>query len=108
MAGPTAATVARFLVLDARFPRSIHHCLHLAGRKLARVRSADAEARGHSLSRLRTLEAWVLDEARPHIEAGTLHDLLTRVVDDTQSIADEIGRELFGYPAGTGEPAPGP
>ena len=102
---PTAATVARFLVLDARFPRSIHHCLHLAGRKLARVRSADADLRGQSLSRLRTLESWVLDEARPHVEAGTLHLLLTRVVDETQAIAGEIGRELFGYPAADPTPS---
>jgi uncharacterized alpha-E superfamily protein len=95
----TAATVARFLVLDARFPRSVNHCLHLAGKKLARVRAADADLRGHSLTRLRALEAWVVDETRPHIEAGQLHRLLTHVVDETHSICEEIGRELFGYPA---------
>ena len=104
---PSAATVARFLVLDSRFPRSVNHCLHLAGKKLARVRAADADLRGRSLSRLRELESWVADEARAHIEAGTLHDLLTRVVDGTQAIAGEIGRELFGYPAETGTTAPG-
>lgn len=96
---PKASTVARFLVLDARFPRSVNHCLHVAGKKLARVRSADADLRGRSLTRLRALETWVVDEARPHIDGGRLHDLLTRVVDETHSICDEIGRELFGYPA---------
>jgi uncharacterized alpha-E superfamily protein len=96
---PRAATVARFLVLDARFPRSVNHCLHLAAKKLGRVRSADADLRGRSLTRLRALETWVVDEARPHIDTGRLHDLLTRVVDESQSICDEIGRELFGYPA---------
>jgi uncharacterized alpha-E superfamily protein len=90
--------VARFLVLDARFPRSVNHCLHLAAKKLARVRASDADLRGRSLSRLRALETWVVDEARPHLEAGRLHDLLTRVVDEAHSICDEIGRELFGYP----------
>jgi uncharacterized alpha-E superfamily protein len=104
---PSATTVARFLVLDSRFPRSVNHCLHIAARKLARVRAADADLRGHSLSRLRTLESWVVDEARPHVEAGTLHLLLTRVVDETQEICEEIGRELFGYPARTGTAAPG-
>jgi uncharacterized alpha-E superfamily protein len=103
----TAATVARFLVLDSRFPRSVNYCLHQAGRKLARVRSSDADLRGQSLTRLRTLEAWVVDEARPHIEAGRLHDLLTRVVDEAHSICDEIGRELFGYPAADASSAAG-
>ena len=79
----------------------------MAGRKLSRVRAADAELRGHSLSRLRELESWVVDEAKAHVEAGTLHLLLTRVVDETQAICEEIGRELFGYPAQTGETAPG-
>jgi uncharacterized alpha-E superfamily protein len=104
---PSAATVARFLVLDARFPRSVNHALHVAGKKLSRVRSHDAELRGQSLSRLRALEAWVVDEARPHIEEGRLHDLLTRVVDETHAVCEEIGRELFGYRAVDGAGAPG-
>jgi len=104
---PRSATVARFLVLDARFPRSVNHCLHQAAKKLGRVRSADADLRGQSLSRLRELEGWVVDEARPHIDAGRLHVLLTRVVDETQSICDEIGRELFGYPPADGAGATG-
>jgi hypothetical protein len=49
--------------------------------------------------RLRALGSWVLDEAGPHIDGGALHALLTRVVDESQSICDEIGRELFGYAA---------
>ena len=104
---PKGTTVARFLVLDAKFPRSVNHCLHLAGKKLARVRSQDADLRGRSLTRLRELESWVVDEARPHIDGGRLHDLLTRVVDETHSICDELGRELFGYPAVDGERASG-
>jgi hypothetical protein len=77
----------------------VHHALHVASKMLSRVRAADADQRGRSLTRLRTLEAWVLDEAGPHIDAGALHALLTRVVDETQTICDEIGRELFGYAA---------
>jgi len=88
--------VARFLVLDARFPRSVNHCLHLASKRLARVRSPDADLRGRSLTRLRTLETWVVDEAGPHIDAGELHELLTHVVDETHGIAVDLGRELFG------------
>jgi uncharacterized alpha-E superfamily protein len=88
--------VARFVVLDSRFPRSVSHCLHVAARLLSRVRSADADQRGHSLRRLRELEAWVADETAPHVDSAMLHDLLTRVVDETHSICEEIGRELLG------------
>jgi len=95
----SAATVARFLVLDARFPRSVNHCLHVAAKRLARVRAADADLRGRSLPALRALESWVEDEAGPHIDAGELHPFLTHVVDETHAICNDIGRELFGYPA---------
>jgi uncharacterized alpha-E superfamily protein len=99
------ATVARFLTLEARFPRSVNHCLHVASGRLARVRSADADLRGHSLTRLRALESWVVDEAGPQIDAGELHELLTHVVDETHAICHDIGRELFGYPAPDAESA---
>ncbi|MBK9519903.1 MAG: alpha-E domain-containing protein [Anaeromyxobacter sp.] len=91
--------VARFLVLDARFPRSVNHCLHLAAKRLARVRAADADLRGQSLSRLRALESWVVDEAGAHVDAAELHELLTHVVDETHAITVDIGKELFGYAA---------
>ena len=95
----SAATVARFLVLDPRFPRSVAHCLDEAVSRLARVRTPAADARGRSLARLRALEAWVIDEAGPAIDGGSLHALLTRVVDEGDAVCDEIRRELLGYPA---------
>ena len=95
----SARTVALFLTLDARFPRSVVHALHGADERLARVRTAAADRRGKSLTRLRSLVAKVHDEAGGMVDAGKLHDLLTHVVDETQAICDEIGRELLGYPA---------
>jgi uncharacterized alpha-E superfamily protein len=97
----SAASVARFLVLDARFPRSVIHCLHDAGERLARIRPPAADARGRSLSRLRGLEAWVADEAVAAVDGGRLHDLLTHVVDETHEICNELGRELLGAPTPT-------
>jgi uncharacterized alpha-E superfamily protein len=94
----SASSVARFLVLDVRFPRSVAHCLHDAVERLARIRTQAADARGRSLPRLRALEAWVLDEAEPAVDGGALHDLLTQVVDESHEICDEIGRELLGAP----------
>jgi uncharacterized alpha-E superfamily protein len=94
----SASTVARFLVLDARFPRSVVHCLDDAVERLARVRTGAAAA-GLSLPRLRALAAWVIDEAGPAVDEGGLHDLLTQVVDETHTVCAEIGRELLGEPA---------
>ena len=92
----SAGSVARFLVLDARFPRSVIHCLHDSVERLTRIRTQAADARGRSLPRLRALEAWVLDETEPSVDSGTLHDLLTHVVDESHEICKEIGRELLG------------
>lgn len=100
----SAGTVARFLLLDARFPRSVNHALHAAARRLSRVRSS--ESRGRSLDRLHALEAWVVDEGGPAIDAGELHEVLTHVVDETHAICNEIGHELLGYPAPTASAAP--
>jgi uncharacterized alpha-E superfamily protein len=94
----SAASVARFLVLDAHFPRSVVHCLHDAGERLVRVRPSAADARGRSLSRLRALEAYVVDEAGPAVDVGALHDLLTHVVDETGEVCGDLGRELLGEP----------
>jgi uncharacterized alpha-E superfamily protein len=91
----SAGTVAGFLILDARFPRSIAYCLQDAGGRLGRLRTAAVEPRGQSLSRLRTLLAWVLDEAPPAVGTGRLHDLLTRVVDESHAVCQEIGDELL-------------
>jgi uncharacterized alpha-E superfamily protein len=95
----SVGSVARFLVLDARFPRSVVHCLHDAAGRLARVRPSAADLQGRSLQRLRELEARVLDETGPAIDGAALHALLTHVVDESHLICGEIGRELLGDPA---------
>jgi hypothetical protein len=40
----------------------------------------------------------VLDEAGPAVDGGALHDLLTRVVDQSHEVCEELGRELLGAP----------
>jgi len=104
----SAESVAGFLILDARFPRSIAYCLGDAAERLGRLRTAASDPRGGSLTRLRTLLAWVLDEAPPAVGTEKLHDLLTRVVDETHAICHEIGAELLGVQASPPAGAPGP
>ena len=99
----SAASVARFLVLDGRFPRSVVHCLEDATERLARVLAGAAA--GPSLPRLRALTSWVIDDAAAALEEGALHGLLTRVVDEAHAVCAEVGRELLGEKACS--PSPG-
>jgi uncharacterized alpha-E superfamily protein len=95
----TRPAVASFLVLDPEFPRSIRFSLTSAHARLARIRPAGALGfpGGESLERLRVLDAWIAEQRAPALAAGhLLHDLLTRVVDDSGAICDAIGRELLG------------
>jgi uncharacterized alpha-E superfamily protein len=98
-AAVTPLAVASFLVLDPDFPRSIRFTLATALARLSRIRPAGAVGRpgAESLEALRLLDAWVSQQRAPALGAGSaLHDLLTRVVDDTAVICDAIGRELLG------------
>jgi len=101
----TGAEVARFLLGEARFPRSIAYCVHSAYERLCAIRPpADRDLPGgQALARLARLDEWVrgLPVASDDL---ALHQKLTHVVDETAAICDTIGFELLGYEAGT--PAP--
>jgi len=92
--------VARFLVFEPVFPRSVRFSLNAAALRLSRIRPPEArdlpgrEAQG----RLGRLAGWVNEQAAAFDPAG-LHALLTRVVDETSEIAGVIGGELLGYAA---------
>ena len=95
----TPIAVASFLVLDPEFPRSIRFAVATAHARLARIRPVGAVGRpgGKAVERMRMLDAWIAEQrAAPLAGGSVLHDLLTRVVDDTTVICDAIGRELLG------------
>ena len=90
--------VARFLVSEPAFPRSIAYCVHSAYSRLCDIRPPDAHdlPGGASLERLRVLDTWV-DARRAEPLAGTgVHDVLTHVVDEVNEICETIGSELLG------------
>ena len=104
--GPvTTLAVAAFLVLDPDFPRSIRFSVAAACERLARLLPGGAAGTpgAESLDRLRALDAWIALQRPAALEAGSAHEVLTRVVDETSAICDAIGRELLGQPAA---PAP--
>jgi uncharacterized alpha-E superfamily protein len=92
--------VARFLVLEPTFPRSVRFALRAAMARLERIRPpSEPELPGaESWRRLHALATWVA-EREVDFDPGALHPLLTRVVDETTGIADVLGRELLGYAA---------
>jgi uncharacterized alpha-E superfamily protein len=107
--GPvTTLAVAAFLVLDPYFPRSIRFSVSTACERLARLLPSGAPGApgSESLERLRALDTWIALQSSAALEAGSVHDLLTRVVDETAAICDAIGRELLGQ--ATSSPAPEP
>ena len=89
--------VARFLVSETAFPRSIAYCVHSAYERLCHIRPPDHHALpgGASLEQLRILDGWVSARAKEPL-AGGVHDLLTHVVDEVHEICGLLGRELLG------------
>jgi uncharacterized alpha-E superfamily protein len=96
------AAVARFLVVDPIFPRSVRFSLRAAVSRFERLRPPEQPdlPGARSAERLRALAGWVASLESDFDVAG-LHEILTRVVDETAAIAGVIGTELLGY-------APGP
>lgn len=92
----SSEAVARFLIAEEAFPRSIAYCVHSAHDRLAHIRPAEAHELpgGQSLERLRVLDAWVA--ARSKEPMVSVHDLLTHVVDEVHAIGATLGRELLG------------
>jgi uncharacterized alpha-E superfamily protein len=93
--------VARFLVSEPAFPRSIAYCVHSAYSRLCDIRPPEAHdlPGGLALERLRVLDTWVAARRTEPLAAAGVHDLLTHVVDEVHGICETIGRELLGAPA---------
>lgn len=93
----TPLAVARFLVHEPRFPRSVRYCLDEAYSRLARIRPPwESQLPGERcLTLLHALGEHVAARSDTLQEAD-LHDLLTHVVDETAVICNVIGQELLG------------
>jgi len=95
----TPEAVARFLVADARFPRSVAYAVHAAYERFCYLRPpTDVQAPGiESYRVLAHLDHWVQDLSDEDLAGEGLHRVLTRVVDETAQAAMTIGRDLLGY-----------
>lgn len=91
----TGANVARFLLLDPGFPRSLKMCLERAAQSLARIQDGDREVGAVSASHIGAVCAR-LDELE-----GTgplpvdLHDLLTELIGEIAGVGEDVRRDFF-------------
>lgn len=90
--------VARFLISEDAFPRSIAYCVHSAYDRLCDIRPPDRHdlPGGVSLERLRVLDTWVAARKNEPLDGEAVHDLLTHVVDEVHDICGTLGKELLG------------
>lgn len=94
----SSEAVARFLISEDAFPRSIAYCVHSAHDRLCAIRPPDRHELpgGVSLERLRVLDTWVAARRAEPLAGEAVHDLLTHVVDEVHEICGTLGRELLG------------
>lgn len=94
----SSEAVARFLISEEAFPRSIAYCVHSAYDRLCDLRPPDRHELpgGASLERLRILDTWVATRRKEPLAGAAVHDLLTHVVDEVHEICGTLGKELLG------------
>jgi uncharacterized alpha-E superfamily protein len=97
----TGDAVARFLVFERDFPRSLRFCLDAAAdRFFQHIRPPDPPSLpgAETAARLGAQAAWLRARARePMLHDGEIHALLTHVVDETAAVCNGLSRELLGY-----------
>jgi uncharacterized alpha-E superfamily protein len=98
--------VAAFLVLEARFPRSVLYCVHSARDRLAAICEGVATTYGGgggpppthgttALTHIEALEGWLAVLSPAELHGAHVHEALTRVVDEVHAVCDVVGRELL-------------
>lgn len=94
----SASSVVRFLVGERRFPRSVAYCTRGAFETLRRIRPPEQAARpgARAWERVHDLDDWITQVTSEPIEAGAVHGVLTRVVDDVHATLDLLAIEMFG------------
>jgi uncharacterized alpha-E superfamily protein len=97
-ASTTPARVAGFMLLNAAFPRSVHHCVREAGRLLGEVKSRHGlrggNAAAEELDRLRAvLETLTITK----ILGEGLHEFLDSIQQQLIAITRELSTAFFGY-----------
>jgi len=92
----TGSDAVEFLLFEERFPRSLRYCVRSALALMRRIWPAELAAiGGPPLARLAALDAW-LGERKQDLQASSIHDLLTHVVDEAALVCSEARHSMSG------------
>jgi uncharacterized alpha-E superfamily protein len=92
----SAQAVAAFLIFEPKFPRGVRHGLRRVRDLLLAVRpSAAGTPPLRAYARTEALEDWIGERYGGPLDAAAVHEILTRVVDETQDICDLVQSELI-------------
>jgi uncharacterized alpha-E superfamily protein len=93
----TGPAVAGFLILEPRFPRSVHYCVTAAKERVASI-CRDGELQGEdAVAKLGALEGMLDGIVPDELRGARVHEVLTRVVNEAHAVCDAIGHKLLGY-----------
>src|SRR5215813_3257085 len=94
----SGVAVAKFLLLEPKFPRSVRYCLQGAGERLSIICAPHPEELPGSRTRkrLQFLDQWLRHVKLSHTDPEALHQALTQVVDETAAVCNGLGEELLG------------
>lgn len=94
----TGDAVAKFLIFEPKFPRSVAYAVRSALRRLTTIRGGDDRLPGgRPLATLHRLDAWLTQRFEDRFESAQTHEILTHVVEELAEAALGIGEELLGY-----------
>lgn len=91
--------VLDFLLFEGTFPRSIRYCLNSSMKLVAELfpgAAKDAGSPGHAAyARLAALTAWLDERRSPGLRHG-IHELLTRMVDESAAVCGLLAHDMLG------------
>jgi len=103
----TGTSVAAFLILEPKFPRSVRYCVSSASDRL-RILCASGELPGRAaLDRLEALERFLGELVPDGLDGARVHEVLTAVVAEAHAVGSRVGGEILGEPCAP-EPHPAP
>ncbi len=95
-AAPTGRRVAEFLLRDARFPRSVLHCLERSEQILRRIEAAAGRsAPTATLLAVQEITRHVRESRISSVLQAGLHEELTRVVDTVARICQQLQHDFL-------------
>jgi len=92
----SAQSVAAFLIFEPRFPRGVRHGLRRVRDLLLAVRpTAPGAPVPRAYARIEALEEWIDGQNATRLDAEAVHEILTRVVDETHAVCALVQSELI-------------